>query len=148
LDINDLQIKIEHLKKIVKKHRHFDQKSIRIKRKVGHKWSTNKIGASQKIGPKNRHVDLSLIWRINILSYLLEILEKKIVFLVRKHSKKVIFEELSFLKFLSEKNVFAAILDSSAIFNFWAWKHSLHFFSMSKSLRKCKSIVFYSKRFL
>jgi hypothetical protein len=67
----------------------YNKKFIKVK-KIGRKYNQKKIRASQKICEKIRHFD--------------EFLEKKncgskVVFLVKKHSKKLFFGKLSFLKF-------------------------------------------------
>jgi hypothetical protein len=65
----------------------YNKKSIKVKNKIGRKNNQKIFKASQKICKKISHFDLSAI------------LATKVVFLVKKHSKKSFFLKLSFLKF-------------------------------------------------
>jgi hypothetical protein len=47
-------------------------------------------------------------------------LHKSCIFSKQNRAQKFFFEKLSFLKYLNEKNVFTAILNSAAILNFRA----------------------------
>jgi hypothetical protein len=65
---------------------HWFKKSIKTKKKNGRKCNRNKIRAFQKICKKIRHFVLS-----TTLNFKKKNNDTKVVFLVKKHSKKVFF---------------------------------------------------------